>query len=852
MAPDATLDYLGPPRSCDAVLGALTTPVRGWFREQFGTPTPAQRLAWPILGVGKHLLLSAPTGTGKTLAAFVPILDVLLRQPCAGGTRCLYVAPLKALVNDARKNLRRAIRGMAVWSVRSANRAASRSEAITLRIGVRTGDTAARVRRALSLAPPDILLTTPESLAVLLSQQAFCDSLHAVHWIVIDEIHALAGNKRGADLSLGLERIVAAAADEPQRIGLSATCAPLGETARFLAGTDRPCTVAAINDATPLDLRIEPVPDDGGFFQRLVEQVAPELEANRSTLIFTNTRGLAERLAWTLRRHFPQWDDAIACHHSSLAFGRRRRVERLFKQGHLRAVISSTSLELGIDIGSVDGVVLVHPPGGVVRLLQRVGRSGHGPGRRRRGLVLTASPAELLEAAVTGAGSRDGQAEPLQIPEHPLDVLCQHLAGMACQRSWLKDEALAVVRRAYPYGRLPLSEFNACLDYLSGRRSNSESWLPARLRWDGDEFRIVDSRTGKLLRRNLGTIVADEPRLVRIRDGFPVGELDDAYADRLQPGDRFLLDGRCLELRQNDGPDLFVDEVPGRPAVPRWGKDGPPLAPALAERLYLFRIRAAEALREGPSRLADLLRHEYGLTGNALDQLADYVERQESVSEIPDARALLIEAVQSAHGVDYYVHTPLNRAGNDALARVAMRRLRHDRGVGGTSVVADLGFALLFRRAVTLGADDWRNLFASDDFENDLNAAVDDSITLRERFRRVAQTGLMVLRNPLGGRRRVGGPDWAERRLFDQVRAAEPDFVLLRQALREVREVCCAGNSAERFLQDIPCRDVKVRVLATVSPFVDSWTQLAAGPAEHALNAMEALRRLQPALGVAG
>jgi ATP-dependent Lhr-like helicase len=610
-----------------------------------------------------------------------------------------------------------------------------------------------------------------------------------------------------------------------------------------------------------LHLTVEPLEEGegmGGFLGCLLDRLEPELTASRSTLVFTNTRALAERLSWALRRRFSAWDAQIAVHHSALAAARRRDVERRLKHGKLRAVISSTSLELGLDIGSVENVVLVHPPGGVVRLLQRVGRSGHAPGRPRRGRVLTTGPAELLEAAVTAASSYGGavapEYEPLQVPACPLDVLCQQLLGLAAQGWWSPDEAFVLAQRAYPYGDLSRVDFDDCLDYLSGRGRDGQDWLPTRLRWNEGCFTILDQRTARLLRRNLGTILAEEPRPVLARDSqrdeepTPVGQLDERYADRLQPGDRFLLGGCCLEVRQCDAGAVYVEEVVGRPAVPRWGGEGLPLSAGLARRLYLLRTRAAEALRDGPAALVELLRGDYGLHERVAAVLAAYLQQQECVSEIPDAATCLVEAVPTEIGIDYYVHTPLNRAANDALTRIVALRLRRDRGLRCTSMVADLGFALVCLPAPELRPDDFRALLSAKNFDPDLDEALAGSVALRERFRRTALTGLMLLRNPLGGRRKVGGQDWPERRLFDRVVAADPDFVLLRQARRELRDEACDAPAALAYLEELPRRTVRCRWLAAPSPFVQGWTQLAAGPAETFESPAEVLERLHAQL----
>jgi ATP-dependent Lhr-like helicase len=865
MAPDAgNLEFAALPPGTNAALAALAEPARRWFVNRHAIPTPAQCLAWPFVAAGKHLLLCAPTGGGKTLAAFLPLVSRVLTTRPAAGIRCLYVAPLKALGNDLRKNLRVCLRGIRYFLPEGSSR---------LRVGLRTGDTSAQARRQLLLKPPDILLTTPESLAVLLSQPAVSALMTDLNAVVIDEVQALADNKRGADLSLSLERLTESAGGRLQRIGLSATCAPLTEAARFLVGTSRPCTIVRVAESSPLHLTVEPLTEDGFFLKQLTERLQPELGANRSTLIFTNTRSLAERLSWALRRRYPAWDRVIAVHHSALAASRRRIVERRFKQGRLRAVVTSTSLELGIDIGPVDGVVLVHPPGGVVRLLQRVGRSGHAPGRVRRGLVLSATAGELLEAAVTAVSGQLAQSEPLRVPDHPLDVLCQQLLGMAASQPWSADEAFALARRAYPFRNLSRDDFDGCLDYLAGRRRDGVDWLPARLRRESDQWVIRDARTARVLRRNIGTILTEETQKVLVplderrglspplgpptgmnpapRSGAPyaiLGEVDDAYAERLQPGDRFLLDGRCLEFRKREHGSLVVDEVAGRPAVPRWGGEGWPLAQELAQRLYLMRAQAAEALRDGRDALAELFRCDYGLHEQAVPVLVAHFERQECVSEIPDAATLLIESVRRDHGTEHYVHTPLNRAGNDALARLAVMRLARDHGRSALSLVTDLGFLLMVRGAGEVTPADWRLLLSADAFEADLGAALAGSTTLRERFRRVALTGLMLLRNPIGRRRRVGGGDWAERRLFGKVAAADADFVLLRQAAREVRDQCCAAAAARAFIEQLPRLTVRCRRLADISPFVACWGRVETGPAETVESPDQALQRLHATL----
>jgi ATP-dependent Lhr-like helicase len=837
MAVDAPLEFLDLPAAAEKSLAALPEPVRSWFDRCLGVPTAAQRLAWPALAAGKNLLVCAPTGGGKTLAAFLPPIGELHTGPPIPGVRCLYLTPVKALANDVCKNLQTHLDGLCS----------------TIRVGLRTGDTPAAVRREQRHDPPEILLTTPESLAILLSHEWAADLFANLRWVIVDEVHAVAGCKRGCDLSLSLERLTHLAQAELQRIGLSATCAPAADAARYLVGVGRPCAIARVPERRRLNLGVELLPEGTRFVAALVERLGQELREQRSTLVFTGARGLAERLAWSLRGRFPEWDEEIAVHHSSLAAERRRLVERGLKQGALRAVVSSTSLELGVDIGTVDGVVLVHPPGDVVQLLQRVGRSGHRPGLPTRGLILTAGPGELLEAAVTVASSRSQQQEPLSVPAHPLDVLCQQLVGMAVARSWTPDEAFALVRRAYPYRELTRDDFEACLSYLSGRRSGagSQQWLPPRLSWDGDEFRALDERTARLLRRNLGTILSEATRPVAIEStedaSEAIGEVEEPFVERLNPGDRFLLDGRCLEYRRQENQTLLVEEIAGRPLTPRWASDGLRLSAELARRLYLFRVQVAEALRGGRSAAAALLRADCGLDDSAALVVAAHLERQECVSEVPDATMLLIEQVSRQGATDHYLHTPLNQAGNDALARVAVLRLARDQGRMAQSFVAGLGL-LLSVAGGSIAPAFWRQLLDARRFEEDLSESLRESLALRSRFQRVALTGLMLLRNPLGRKPGVGGRDWGERRLFDRVRRTEPGFVLLRQAEREVCSELCDAEAARRYAEDLSRCAVRCRRLAGISPFVAAWGAVEPASEDPIESAAEVLRRLHTAL----
>ena len=453
---------------------SLVGPVLDWFAASFPDgPTPGQVEAWPIIVKGENLLLISPTGTGKTLAAFLATLSELYREAAAGalppGIRCVYVSPLRSLGYDIERNLAQpieAIRRRMGW------------DASPIRVGVRTGDTSPYQRRKLRDEPPQILITTPESLSLMLSQPAWDPHWRDVRSLIVDEVHALVSGKRGADLAVSLERLAAKAAVDPARVGLSATCRPAAVVARFLVGTDRTCRVveAALPEGTPpLALEVESLikpdeaPHPGLTYRRLIRRIKEATTEARTSVVFANSRAFTEKITHDLRRELGDPEGTtIAAHHSALDADRRREVEGQLKAGELKAVVTSTSLELGVDISNADLSILVGLPGSAARCLQRVGRAGHRVGVQTRGVILAASAAELAGAIVTAAAARLGAVEALRPTQNPLDVACQQLIGMACAGEWASDDAYALLRRAAPFADLTRADFDACLAFLAG------------------------------------------------------------------------------------------------------------------------------------------------------------------------------------------------------------------------------------------------------------------------------------------------------------------------------------------------------------------------------------------------
>lgn len=795
--------FAPPPASPSAALAALHPDISLWFQSRYGSPTTAQCHAWPLIAQGRHFLLSAPTGSGKTWAAFLPILSALLRESQeaeAAGVRCVYLSPLRALCNDLERSLIACLDDLGL--------------ARQIRVTRRTGEVGPAQRSRLWREPPHVLLTTPESLALLLTHGEADRLFRSVRWVIVDEVHAFVPCKRGCDVAVTLERLAMLARSDPQRIGLSATCSPLAEAGRWLAGINRRVTLAAVEEHRPLELQLALLPLEecgtSGFVAPLLSRLIPQLRQAGTSLIFTNTRSIAERLVWSLRREMPDWAGQIAVHHSAVAGRQRQAVECELKAGRLRAVVTSTSLELGIDIGSVEQVILVHPPGGAARLLQRLGRSGHAPGRPRRGVCYVSHAADLLEACVTREAGRSGQLDPLRVPKAPLDVLCQQLVGMAAARSWAAAEAWHLVRNAYPYRDLSLEAFASCLDYLSGFSPASQS--APRIRWEDGRFRLFSRRTLRMYRTNVGVVGDEEVRSVRLTSGQDLGALNEEFASGLQPGDRFLLAGGCYEVARQAGREITVLPAGGLPRFTRWQGGLWRTPQGLAESIWHFRQQGREIL----------LGSDIPMSPNESDAAAalrNFLEAQETVSQIPDDTAVLVEVTGAEdEGLLYSFHLPLAQPGCEAVGRVVAYRLRARLRVAGL-----LGLTVAVPRPEPLSEAELVSALDPAGFREDLERALLGTTALAEQFRRTACNGLMLLRKPLGRRRTVGGRHWAGRRLFHWLRFADPHFPLLRQAIQDTFLGVCDVESAERCLRRLRERPLLVRRLDKLSPFAEAW-----------------------------
>ncbi|HYH59906.1 MAG TPA: DEAD/DEAH box helicase, partial [Thermoleophilaceae bacterium] len=644
--------------SADA-LASFTPQVRDWFARAFAEPTQAQSQAWPAIARGEHVLLSAPTGSGKTLAAFLWGLDRLVAEPLPEGarkTRLVYVSPLKALSYDIERNLRGPLQGIGG----------------DLSVAIRTGDTPQKERAAMLRKPPDILITTPESLYLMLTSRAR-EFLRDAEWVIVDEIHAVAQTKRGAHLALSLERLEHEAGRPVQRIGLSATQRPLEEVGRFLVGPTRECTIVDTGLRKPLDLEIKvPVedmrePDEGagddldplaggGATRRSIwPAIYPELlelvQSHKSTIIFVNNRRGAERLAMRLNELAGEDGkpaDIARAHHGSLAREERLVVEEMLKSGDLPCLVATSSLELGIDMGAVDLVLQVESPKSVTRGLQRIGRAGHGVGETSKGRIFPKFRSDLLESTVVAQRMREALIEETVVPRNPLDVLAQQIvACVAPGDEWKVPELHEMVRRAYPFAELDRKLLDNVLDMLDGRYPSEEfADLRPRIVWDRVED-VIRARQGarQLAITNAGTIPDRGLFGVHLPDGRRVGELDEEMVYEARAGQTFMLGASTWRIEEITRDRVLVTPAPGAPgAIPFWRGDMMGRPAELGKALGEF---ARTAVDMEPKKLAK----QYGLDERAANNLVAYLrEQREATRVVPSDQTIVVERFRDEIG----------------------------------------------------------------------------------------------------------------------------------------------------------------------------------------------------------
>ncbi len=800
----------------------LSAEVGGWFRRKYKKFTHAQTLCIPAIHDGKSVLLSSPTGSGKTLAGFLGIIDRLVAlepKERDRGIFAIYISPLRALAYDIQKNLTEPLREMDLEK--------------EIRVGLRSGDTSANERAKQRRTPPHILITTPESLAILLCGENFRKAIQACRYVIIDEVHAIAENKRGTHLSLSLERIEHVIGRQLCRIGLSATVAPLELVAQFLVGVDRPCLIAEAKAVRRIEvevfspLRKQPYPPAGWTAGRLTTELAALVSRHRSVLIFTNTRSGAESVGIRLKQALPKLAHQIETHHSSIDREMRLEVEDRLKQGDLRAVVCSTSLEMGIDIGAIDLVVMISTPKGISRALQRIGRSGHSIHDVSRGVLVATNINDLVECVVTSDLVKQRRLDPVRIFENCYDVLAQHIVGIAMNAPINVADLLTLVRRAWPYRNLADEEMESVLIYLSGGGRSLQKQYEDTFGKIRVIDRIVTALDSKKAAReylvNIGTIAADGNISVML-GRKRLGTVDEWFIKRLRIGDIFVLGGRIVRLLDTGIQEAKVEAADHElPTVPSWNQNKMPLTSGIAREVTRLRTILNEQLSRVESnsgeKAADWLVEHYDLSLSNAQAVINHFVAQLRFSAVPVDRRMLIELYREDKLSHYIFHSLIGRSANDALSRLIVKRANQLIGGNGLVTIDDYGFLLTVRRFQELTVEQWKSLFTRANAEVELQDALKDSELVKWQFRGVAQTGLMVPRNHPGQERKLKQLRWSSEILFRVLQEHEPDHPLIAETYRQAEQVFLDAPAAFEFLDEVQTYEWLLLETPKISPF---------------------------------
>ena len=846
-----------------------------WFATSFREPTAAQTQGWDAIADGEHTLILAPTGSGKTLASFLWGIDRVMSEPVPDKlerTRVLYISPLRALAVDVEKNLRAPIQGISL----AAERMSASSDALDVHVptvGLRSGDTPANERRRLISKPPDILITTPESLYLMLTSKAR-ETLRGVRWVIIDEIHSVAATKRGSHLAVSLERLEEICMQSPQRIGLSATQRPLDEIARFLGGTDqgRARKVAIVDVGRTKKLEIEvivPVEDlgdlagssgdtstddaaiapvNGSIWPAMHPRLLELILQHRSTLIFVNARRLAERLASRLNelyfdgvnrsaesdgRSVADGEELVKAHHGSLSREQRLVVEDQLKSGELRALVATSSLELGIDMGAVDLVIQVESPGSVASGLQRIGRAGHQVGMPSRGKVFPKHRGDLVEAAVVVKRMHTGQIEETRYPRNALDVMAQQIVAMTAIEDWEVDDLLTVIRRAAPYEHLSQEVFESVLDLLAGRYPSEEfSELRPRIVWDRVAG-LVRARqgAGRLAVTNAGTIPDRGLYGVFLPDGKRVGELDEEMVYESRVGEAFLLGASTWRIEEITHDRVIVSPAPGQPGkMPFWHGDRPGRPLELGRAIGAFVRETIEVLPAdletalGDGSLEPLLNElmsEHGLDRWAAINLVLYLDEQRfATGVVPDDRTIVVERFRDEIG-DWRVCvlTPFGAKVHAPWAVSLQASLEDQYEMPVETMWSDDGIVLRLPESADRLPLDQLTLPA-DEVEV---AHLPGTAMFASRFREVAGRALLLPRRRPGERT----PLWMQRQRSAnllQVASKYPTFPMLLETSRECLQEVFDVPALREVLGDVASRKIRMVPVDTehASPMAQS------------------------------
>jgi len=811
----------------DSQIHSLLHPyLSTWFKNTFDTFTTAQRRAIPLINSGRNVLVLSPTGSGKTLTSFLAILSGLTSLSQRGlledKVYCIYISPLKALDNDIYKNLEEPLRGI--------NEVAGYD--LGIRHAVRTGDTTQYERSKMLKNPPHILITTPETLSILLVAPKFRQKLKSVRYVIVDEIHSLAENKRGTHLSLSLERLNELTGGFT-RIGLSATVSPPEEVAKFLVGYSwgkpRDCEIINVNYLKKLDMKVVcPVDniievDHETLTVKLYEMLHEMIQSHDTTLIFTNTRSGAESVSYKLTQFYPGFynETNVMAHHSSLSKDVRLETENELKEGNLKVVVSSTSLELGIDIGYIDLVILISSPKSVSRALQRIGRSGHRLHEKSKGRMIVVNRDDLVECSLILKNAVEGKIDRIHIAHNCLDVLAQHIYGISIESKQNIQHVYHMIKQSMPYHDLSWDDYTSVLSYLAGEYTRlEERYVYAKIwvDWQSNSF----GKRGKLARMlystNVGTISDRSLARVKCKDKV-IGSIDGDFMERLHKGDTFVLGGRVYQFRYARGMTVNVVASSSTPSIPSWVSEQLPLSYDLGVSIGNFRaiIDWKLSVDTPQEELIDFIKEYLYVDDNSASSIYYYFVEQYLYSMIPSKNRLLVEYYTGFGGRKFVVfHCLYGRRVNDALSRavayIISKRYHRDVMIS----IDDNGFYLSSDSKIG-GVEAFEEL-SSENLRSVLIEAIDKTEILATRFRDCANRSLMILRRYKGKEKSVGRQQVTSKILLNFVRDIDDEFAILREARREVIEDYMDVEHACEVLSAIDDGSMLVKTVDTVIP----------------------------------
>jgi len=796
--------------------------IKEWFFTKFEDFSESQRFGVMNIHNKENILISSPTGSGKTLTAFLSILNQLVilaeKNELDNKVYCVYISPLKALSNDVNKNL--------IEPLQEINELAN-SKGIKLQkiiVGLRTGDTTQSEKAKMAKNPPHIIITTPESLAIVLTTEKFVEAFKEVKYCIVDEIHSL-GNKRGSFLSLNLERLNSLTRTLSTKIGLSATIEPADEVAKFLVGIaeDRKVSIAKVQANKKLDLDVliptENIIWENKPYVHLYNLIDDLVKEHKTTLVFTNTRSATERVVNYLKDKFPvdYTDENIAAHHSSLSKGHRFLIEENLREGKLKAVVCSTSLELGIDIGFIDLVILLGSPKASSRALQRVGRAGHKLHDTTKGRFIVMDRDDLIECVVIQKEMYEGKIDKIHFPKNALDVLSQTIFGMAINQPWKLEELLNLIRKSYCYRDLGKDDFLSVISYLSGEYDLEKDRVYAKIWYDKTTKEI--GKRGKLARvlymTNLGTIPEESFVTVKIQTGDKIGVIDESFMNRMHKGDVFVLGGSKYSYLYSKGMNLYVKSAPDKnPTIPSWFSETLPLSFDTALEISILRRELKKRFSKNieKEKIKEFIREYTYTSPQVSEEIYEYFNQQFNFSEIPDTDTITIEKYTDERDDKKYVlvNSMYGRRVNDALSRALAYLIGNSRNLSKRDVevgISDRGFYI---SSENTNIEKAFEKLTSENIEGTLKEAIEKTDVLAKKFRHCATRSLMILRTYKGNTKSVKKQQMKSHFLISSVRKISQEFPILKEAKREVLEDLMDIEKAKLVLDWIHSGKVKL------------------------------------------